>query len=141
MRLALSEEDCQRFGCPKVMDLDLSKVTNREAAELQRLGFSPNSLYRRLQARDPDDENWFGDLPAWDALIWLALRRHGITVDVRSDDFWFDLLSLRILPEPQPEDPLPDAPGKAPGRGGSTSSRRTSSTRSKTSKTRSTPTG
>lgn len=116
MRLALSPADRERFGCPVELPIDLSTLTNREAVLLQELGFpSIGGLGRRLQMKQNDDGETVLDYAAWDALVWLALRRVGVNVDVQT--FEYDVHSIRILGDEKPE-PLPaapDDPGKAEG--------------------------
>lgn len=135
MRLALTAKDCERLGCPETMEIDLSTVTNREAVLLQQMGFSVLSLGRRLQIKQLDDGDTEMDYAAWDVLVWLALRRAGIEVDVHT--FEYDIHGLRLRDEEQPA-PLPDASGKAEA---PAASPKKTSTSTRTSRRRSTSTG
>lgn len=138
MRLVLSPSDQERLGCPAELPISLDTLTNREAVLLQELGFPTiGSLGRRLQFKKNDDGDTVIDYAAWDAYVWLALRRAGVDVDVRT--FEYDVHSIRLLNEDKPE-PLPgpvDDPGKAEGPAASTNSPtkkpRTGSTRGRKS--------
>jgi hypothetical protein len=117
--------------------MDLGSMTNREAVLLQQLGIpSVAALGRRLQ---PSGEDKVMDYAAWDAFVWLALRRAGIEVDVHT--FEYDVFSIRITTDEKPEPlPGPDDPGKARAPEALTRSPRKRSTPSPTSRRRSTPT-
>ena len=123
MRLVLSPADRQRFGCPDELPIDLDTLTNREAVLLQELGFATITvLGRRLQFKTTEDGDTLIDYAAWDAFVWLALRRVGVNVDVHT--FEYDVHALRLGSDEKAE-PLPDAPddpGKAEGPVASTSS-------------------
>jgi hypothetical protein len=141
LRLALTAKDCERLGCPAAMDIDLSTLTNREAVLLQALGFpSVSALGRRLQFTTNDVGDTLIDYAAWDALVWLALRRSGIDVDVHT--FEYDVHGIQLGDEkPQPLPGAQEDPGKAEGLEASTNSPRKRSAKAQTSRRRSTSTG
>ena len=125
-RLRLSDADRERLGCPEFLANPLDTVTVREAMELQKLGYTtPQMLAKALTAREEGP-----DYAAWTAFVWLALRRGGVECDPATLDF--DIVSMAILADEEPVEPKVD-PGKAPARGGSTSSPAKNSTRGGTS--------
>jgi hypothetical protein len=121
VRLSLSEADRARFGAPEFLPIDLSTLTNREAVALQGLGFTPRSLNRRLKAKELEDGDFELDYAAWDALLWLALRRAGVEVDVHTVEY--DVYGLRMLADEEvvPLPAEPEDPGKAEAPEASTS--------------------
>jgi hypothetical protein len=99
MRIRLAEADRERLGCPEWLDLTLSSITAREAGTIQRLGgYGPDELADALRGepiiRDGqpvvDDEGQPKlryDFDAWVAVVWLALKRSGVTVPYNELDF------------------------------------------------------
>jgi len=107
-------------------------ITNREAIELQRLGYPTPVAFGAALDRSENEV----DVEAWTALVWLGLRRAGIESDPKTLEFSF--LGLRLIND---EDQAPKVPqGKATGRGRSTSSRPKRSTPGATSAAKSTRT-
>lgn len=94
--------------------MDVTSVTNREAIELAKLGFATPYLWRRAMGayREPDEE-YAPDYLAWTGLVWMALRRAGIHVDLATLEFDFDSLLTRKDPG-ETDEPGDAEPGKAP---------------------------
>lgn len=132
-KLRLAAVDRERLGCPELLDSSIASITNREAMELQKIGYPTPGLLAAALRRDKEET----DFRAITALVWLALRRAG--VDVEFDALEFNLSELESVPDPEPEPVVIE--GKAPGREVSTSSPRKRSTNTATSKRRSTSTG
>ena len=134
LQLRLADADRERLGCPEFLPVVTAMtITNREAVELQRMGYPTPVAFGAALDRPDNDV----DYEAWTALVWLALRRAGIESDPKTLEFSF--LGLRLVND---EDVAPKVPeGKATGRGRSTSSRPRKSTRGATSAAKSTPTG
>jgi hypothetical protein len=110
MRIRLSEADRKRLGCPEWLDVQLTSITAREAATIQRLGgYDPDELAEALKGTpvmrdgqpvyetDADGNTVMEDgkpkpklrydFDAWVAVIWLALKRAGVTVPYNELDF------------------------------------------------------
>lgn len=135
LQLRLADADRERLGCPELLPVVTAMtITNREAVELQRLGYPTPQAFGAALNRDGDDI----DINAWTALVWLALRRVGIETDAKTLEF--SLLGLRLINDDD-EAPKVAVAGKAPGRGRSTNSRKTRSTPGATSAAKSTRTG
>jgi hypothetical protein len=97
-RLRLQDADRERFGCPELLPVDLSTVTNREAITLRGLGFpTPRLLVQALQADDHPLE-----YEAWTGFVWLALRRSGIKVEPAELEFAMPVTVLRDEEPPEP---------------------------------------
>ena len=112
--LKLGAADRERLGAPEAISIDLGGITNREAIRLRVLGFNTPRLWRKaLRGKPVDDDgnktdaesavDFEVDYEAWTALVWLALRRVNIEVDLATLEFNFDELSYEANPEP--EDP------------------------------------
>jgi hypothetical protein len=123
IHLRLSDVDRERLGVPdEWLDVDPHSVTAREASILQR-GFdldgeritydTPGEWRRALRGGMPDDQPARRpDFPAMLVLVWLALRRAGVTAALDALDFDLDGLAYRSDGQPEPE-PDPEAsPGK-----------------------------
>lgn len=105
-RLRLQEADRQRLGCPEIMPVDLSTVTNREAIALRRLGFpTPRALVKALQSTE---ENAL-EYEAWTGFVWLALRRSDVEADPATLEF---AMPVEVLADEEPPEPVVDE-GKA----------------------------
>lgn len=105
MRLRLQEADRVRLGCPELLPINLSTVTNREAITLKKLGFaSVRALAKVLQADDDPLE-----YEAWTGFVWLALRRAGVEVDPADLEF---AMPLTLVADEEPPEPVVDE-GKA----------------------------
>ena len=128
IRICLSDADRERLGAPKTIPFDFETLTNREAMTLQRLGYPSPRIFRKALQIHPLNENGEAtknddgeaytfdvDYLAWTALLWLALRRCGINVDV--DTLEYDIENLRLLGDDEPETKPPvhggDDTGKA----------------------------
>jgi hypothetical protein len=132
-KLRLAAVDRERLGCPELLDSSIASMTNREAMELQKIGYpTPGLLAAALRAGGAET-----DFRAITALVWLALRRAGVQVEF--DTLEFNLNDLESVPDPEPEPVVSE--GKAPGREVSTNSPRKRSTSTGTSRRRSTSTG
>lgn len=129
--LRLHPDDRERLGAPELLPFDLRDITNREAITIATQGYPTPRLFRDALLAPRDQM----DLRAWSALVWLALGRAGVNVDI--NELVFRIEDVAYVPDPEPvEAAAPE--GKAPAaRGDSTSSRPTSSTRGATSRARS----
>jgi len=121
--LKLGAADRERLGAPEAISIDLGGITNREAIRLRVLGFNTPRLWRKaLRGKPVDDDgnktdaesavDFEVDYEAWTALVWLALRRVNIEVDLATLEFNFDELSYEADPEPDPgkaEEPAEDS--------------------------------
>lgn len=138
--LILSERDREKFGCPDKLPWDWGQLSNKEAVLIQRLGFKSLKDVLRLLAQHADDGVTEETVLAVDAVVWLALRRCGIHVDIQ--DLEYDL-GMEWFDDDPPPEPIvsPDGPGKDPDPAPSANSRKTRSTSSRTSRRKSTPTG
>jgi hypothetical protein len=92
VQFRLSAVDRERLGCPEWIEVDLRRVTIREAAEIQRrTGFaSPDALLKAFI--EPIVSGKPGEDPRVDydsviTLIWLGLRRAGVSVPYDELDF------------------------------------------------------
>ena len=132
--LILTERDRERFGCPDKMPFDWASITNVELVKLKALGFgSLQDVARRLQAYAKEGLTE-DTVVALNAVVWLALRRSGVHVDI-NDEFEYDLGLEWYDDDPDPEPIVKDDPGKAPESAASTrSSPRTGTPRSRTSR-------
>lgn len=104
MRFQLSAADRERLGAPEWVDYDPSKMTNREAAQLQRAGYDPpqEGLAAAWVAQQPDPDGPLRiDFDVWTAVVWMALRRAGVTVPY--DELEFDAYGITVEPPPEPE--------------------------------------
>lgn len=123
----LSEADRERLGAPEFLPFEQGSLTNREALELRRLGFTtPRQFYAALKLREVKDDDGNvdheTDYLAWTAFVWLALKRAGVKTDV--DTLEFNIDDLRYVGDEDP--PEREDPGKAPDPDPSTSSETTS---------------
>lgn len=116
MKFRLSEADRERLGCPEWIDVDFRRVSIREAAEIQkRTGYaSPDALLRAFF--EPIRNHKAGeelrvDFDSIITLIWLGLRRAGVTVAY--DDLDFDAQEFDARPSDYELPEELDA-GKAP---------------------------
>lgn len=118
IHLRLSDADRARLGCEEWLDVDAHSVTAREASILQRgfdldgqkICFEHPGLWRRALAPEGASAPEF---PALMVLVWLALRRAGITVALADLDFDLDQLAYKGDPVDEPEEVDPEAsPGK-----------------------------
>lgn len=111
--LILSERDREKFGCPDKLPFDWTALTNREAVAIQGLGFGSLSGLQRMLAEQIEEGVNEKTVAALDALVWLALRRSGIHVDIH--ELEYDLAMEWYDDDPAPEPIVKDDPGKAPG--------------------------
>lgn len=121
--LKLGEKDRERLGAPEQISIDLGGVTNREAIQLRALfSFRTPRMWRSALRGQPIDADgndvtdadaktaadggpvvdYVMDYQAWTALVWLALKRVGITVDHATLEF--DLDEVTYEPDPEPEE-------------------------------------
>ncbi len=125
--LLLAVKDRERLGAPERLDMDLGGITNREAIQLRTMfQFRTPRMWRSalrgvpvdVDGNEVTDRNaatvadggpvadYVMDYGAWTALVWLALKRAGITVDPATLEFDADDISYEA-------DPEPEQPGKA----------------------------
>jgi hypothetical protein len=121
--LKLGEADRERLGAPEQISIDLGGITNREAIQLRTLfGFRTPRMWRSALRGQPIDEDgntvtdkdaktvadggpvadYVMDYQAWTAMVWLALKRVGITADPATLEFDIDEVSYE--PDPEPEE-------------------------------------
>lgn len=97
MKIRLHPSDCEKYGVAEVIEYDPSRITMREAAELQRVtGLNPDQLEHQLVGQN---------LTAFLALCWIAVGRHA---GKRPDWDAFDLEMVTF------EDDAQDDLGKDP---------------------------
>jgi hypothetical protein len=120
--LRLSKPDRDRLGCPELLPVDVTSITNREAIALRKLGYATPTVFRRaLSVRKLDEGAFDVDPLAWTGVVWLALKRRGIDADLL--DLEFDLDALEYVADPELPDPVEvDEAGKEPEPEGSTNS-------------------
>lgn len=109
MRFRLSDADRVRLGCPEWITYDASRMTNREAIVLQKAGYDPPAkaigeawMAQFTEVGDDVYELKSIDYAVWTAMVWMALRRDGVKVDL--DDLEFDVNDARSeLGQEEPE--------------------------------------
>jgi len=98
--LVLSKADRERLGAPERLHVDLDSITNREAIQIRTMGFRTPRLFRRAlwaarldtdgnEVKGGDDGKMASeggkvvdfeiDYGAWTVLVWLALKRAGVS--------------------------------------------------------------
>lgn len=122
MKIRLTDADRERYGGPEWLDWDQDRLTVSEAEAFQDLIRDENG--------NPVPIGRYGGPGGWIAnggpaatkwVLWLCLRRAGVTVDWAGFDP--SIISVAVLHDPEPE--VEVAAGKAPGR--STRQRRSGS--------------
>jgi hypothetical protein len=134
--LILSEVDQQRYGCPDKLPFDMARITNNEVRALFTLGFKSLNQIVKLLAEGLDDIN-DQVLAALDAVVWLALRRSGVHVDIR--ELEYDFNGLAWFDDEADVEPIVDLtadPGKAEASKRSSPRKATGSTTSRRKSTR-----
>jgi hypothetical protein len=108
MQLRMSDEDREKFGCPEWLDVDLGRVTNRQAAVLQKaygfrsldeLGTRFDAQFARAEDGTIDRAGLRYDYDTWDALVWLGLKRAGVDADLATLEYQVVGLRLRATPD------------------------------------------
>lgn len=133
--IRLTDADRARLGGPELLPFNASSFTNREAIELQKLGYpTPSAFLKALKVEVVDGDSRM-DYEAWTTLVWLLLKRAGVETDLTT--LTYDVSGLAWAMDEPVEPKAAEAPGKASGHAASTSSRRKSSTPTATSKPRS----
>ena len=132
--IRLGDADRVRLGAPEELPIDLDRLSNREAIQLRFLGYNTPRLFRKAllpKRLDEDGNEVHGsaddlklvheggkvadmqiDYEAWTALVWLALRRAGVNVDVKT--FEFDVDECAYVADPEPEAPKAPEPDEDP---------------------------
>lgn len=148
IRIRLSKEDREMYGCAEWLEVDLDKLMVQEAIELDEAGVD----YQRAMNGDPVVHPETGEpvrnpetgvpLIRWGptsllVFVWLGLRRAGRGVplaDLDFDAYGADMEFPKVAPaEPAAEpgkDPATPTSSKRRGRSSSTSTRARSATTS-----------
>jgi hypothetical protein len=94
VKIRLGDKDRARYGCEEWLDIsDLPRVSNREAIAIEEDGGIP--LGRWVEAlRAPVSAR------GWNAIVWLALTRAGISVVF--EDLQYDVSDLDVRYDEQP---------------------------------------
>lgn len=105
--IKLCAADREALGAPEAMHVDPQRFRLAEVRALKReTGYTVEALSQALQGGGLEDK-----VEATAAMVWLALRRHG--VEVAYEDLDFDLAEMALEVE---------AAGKAPERPSSSGS-------------------